>query len=70
MAALAASEALVGLVPLALTGGIVLGFTQEAFRIPSRLRGEEYEYRRPRRRSKRTIRVEGDDVLQRLFGSP
>lgn len=66
MAFEAALESMVGVIPLALTGGIVLNLTQQAMRIPGRISAEQDTYRRPTRRVRR--KPGSDDILHRTFG--
>lgn len=56
---------LTGLIPIALAGGLVLGFTQESMKIPGRLQAQEETYRPSRKR-----KVKKQDIWQQLFGTP
>lgn len=63
-------EAMVGVIPVAMTGGVVLGLTQQALRINKGPVYAEQDTYRPRRKARRPVNYQADDMWQRLFGPP
>lgn len=69
MAFEAATESMVGLLPVAMAGGITLGLTKEALKIPGQVSGGWEAPESPKERMRRKKR-ERRDMSSSLWGPP